>query len=103
MQATNGPRLGLAQQPLHLAPGPLERVEVGGIGRQELQADTFRDNQIPIDVPTGAVEHEDDQIVRAGPDLPGEGGQDLAEIAVLSASARNQTPSPAAGRTKPMP
>ena len=37
------------------------------------------DDQILGGVPPGAVEHEPDEIVRSGPDLAGEGGQDLAE------------------------
>ena len=60
-------------------PEVLGRLEFGGIGRQELEVDAFGNNQIRGDVPTGAIEHEHDQIVRSGADLTGEGGQDLAE------------------------
>jgi hypothetical protein len=60
-------------------PEVLGRLEFGGIGRQELEVDAFGNDQIGGDVPTGAIEHEHDQIVRSGADLTGEGGQDLAE------------------------
>jgi hypothetical protein len=64
----------IGQRLVDHGPEMLGRLEFRGIGWQELQADTFGDDQILGDVPTGAVEHEDDQIVRAGADLPGEGG-----------------------------
>ena len=60
-------------------PEVLGRLEFGGIGRQELEVDAFGNDQIGGDVPTGAIKHEHDQIVRSGADLTGEGGQDLAE------------------------
>jgi hypothetical protein len=60
-------------------PEALGRLEFGGIGRQEFEVDAFGNDQIRGDVPTGAIEHEHDQIVRSGANLTGEGGEDLAE------------------------
>ena len=91
----------VGQRLVDQGPEMLGRLEFGGIGRQELEADAVGNRQILGDMPAGAIEHEHDDLVRSGSDLAGERGQDPLNIAVLTASARNQTTSPVAGRTKP--
>ena len=77
----------------------LGRLEFRGIGRQELQADAVGDLQVLGDMPAGAIEDEHDDLVR--PMSRANAARFLLNIAVFTASARNQTTAPVAGRTKP--
>ena len=53
-------------------PQVLGRLEFRGVGRQEAEPDAVGDAQPLADMPAGAVEHQDDGLVRAGADCGGE-------------------------------
>src|SRR3954452_14130595 len=82
---------------IHQRPEMLGRLEFGGIGWQEDQADPLGDGQAFGSMPAVVVEHEDDAAVAAGPGLAREGDQELGkegleeawpEIAVRPAAGR---------------
>ena len=50
----------------------LGRLEFRGVGRQETEPDAVGSTQPLADMPTGAVEHQDDGLVGAGADRGGE-------------------------------
>lgn len=60
-------------------PEALGRLEFRGIGRQEFQLDPLGHREIGSDMPTGAVENQNDPPIWPGADLSGEGGQDPAK------------------------
>src|SRR3954452_14489403 len=64
---------------IHQRPEMLGRLEFGGIGCQEDQADPLGDGQAFGSMPAGVVEQEDDAAVAAGAGLAREGGEHLGK------------------------
>ena len=80
-----------------VGPEGLGRLQLGGVGRQEDEPDAFGDGE-RFGVPSGAVEHEDDDPVASGARLAGEereGG--LEELLV---DAGREIPEALAGRRR---
>ena len=92
--------MGEAQREEALAqvePDPLDRVELGAVGRQDDEGDAGRHDEVAARMPAGAVEHHDEMRVRR----PGGGDmveEELALAAVITAGSTRVTSSPVAGR-----
>lgn len=76
-------------------PEGLGRLQLGGVGRQEDEADALGDAERQ-GVPAGAVEDEDDDPVPPRPRLAGEEGEGVLEE--LLAGAGGEIPEALAGR-----
>ena len=72
---------------IHQGPEVLGRLEFGGIGRQEDQADPIGDGLAFESMPAGVVEHEDDAALAACPGLARKGGQQCGEEGFGEAAA----------------
>ena len=84
-----------------MGPEGLGRLQLGGVGREIDEADAVGHREAGLGVPAGAVEHEEDDAVAAGPGLAGEEREDVLEKRLVDA-ARYQKLSPVAGETKAM-
>ena len=60
-------------------PQVLGRLEFGTVGRQEDEAKTFGDPELGADVPPGAIEHEENELLGAGARRPREVREDLGK------------------------
>ncbi len=72
---------------VHQGPEVLGRLEFGGIGRQEDQADPVRNREAFGSMPAGVVEHEDDAALAACPGLAGEAGEQFGKEGLGEAAA----------------
>ena len=72
---------------IHQRPEMLGRLEFGGIGWQEDQADPLGDGQAFGAMPAGVVEHEDAAAVAAGAGLAREGGEQFGKEGLGEAGA----------------
>ncbi len=76
-------------------PERLDRLELGGVGRQVNEADPRGYGETRRAVPAGVVEHEEDDAVRSGACLPGEECEDVLEV--LLGDAGGEIPEALAG------
>jgi len=58
---------------VHDLPKVLCGLKLGGIGGEKEQADSFGNREVALGVPSGVVEHENNDAVSAGAGLLGEG------------------------------
>ena len=78
-------------------------LQLGRVGREELQHDAVRPDEPVPDVPAGLIPNRDDQLVLAGADRLGEGGQHRAEQVGIDRGADEPDHRPGAvlGWTRP--
>ena len=67
---------------VEMDPERLDRLELGGVGRQVDEAEALGHGQIGWAVPAGVIEDEQDDTVPAGARLPGEEGEHILEVAL---------------------
>src|SRR3954470_18135509 len=72
---------------IHQGPEMLGRLEFGGIGWQEDEADPIGDGQAFGSMPAGVVEHEEDAALAARAGLTGEEGEQFGEEGLGEAAA----------------
>jgi hypothetical protein len=74
-QFVEGREVAVDQRCIGERPEVLSRLQLRRIGWQEQKMDMLGHPQSDAGMPPGAVEHEDDLLLGAGADLPGEGGE----------------------------
>ena len=77
-------------------PQVLGRLHLGRVGRLELEDDAVGDGEVGARVPAGAIQGQQDHLIRTCALLLGEGGQHRGED--LQADARHQVPGDAPAR-----
>lgn len=60
-------------------PEALSRLQFGRIGRQKEEMDALRDTDLLAGVPAGAIEHQQDVLLRSRSNLPRKRGQHLSK------------------------